>query len=120
MRNLLLIGVSLVLAGCLHAGERPSFDPFRKQIEPPAPPVRKDPVRSPVPIPQKPVIPPLDIKIMGITGEPGARVAIVSYKGSQMLLLDGDDQADFRVMSIDGDKLVVLHKAAQRRQEVGF
>ncbi len=120
MRILILL---FLCVGLIHAeGEikKPFFDPFRKLIEPPKPPPK--PIQQVVarPVPQKPVIPPLDIKIMGITGEPGARVAIVSYKGSQMLLLDGDDKPDFRVMSIDGDKLVVLHKAAQRRQEVGF
>lgn len=121
------LGVSLFLlvgfSGVSDASDeirKPFFDIFRKLIEPPKPPPA--PVATVVATakPAAPVIPPLQIQINGITGDEGNRVAIVTFKGQQMLLLNGDDKGEFNVISIDSDKIVVLHKAAQRRQEIAF
>jgi hypothetical protein len=59
--------------------------------------------------------------IMGISGEVGNRVAIVSYKGAQRLLMEGDEQpGEYKIISIDEQKITLLHIQAGRRQEIPF
>jgi len=116
----LLTGLLLQTSVASDEIKKPFFDFFRKLIEPPKPPPKPVATVTAVVAPQAPVIPPLQIQIMGITGDAGNRVAIINYKGQQKLLLNGDDHGDFSVINIEADKIVVLHKAAQRRQEVTF
>jgi hypothetical protein len=106
---------------CTTAIQKPFFDFFRKLIEPPKRrvPIQRAPIRPKQE--KKIVIPPLQMNIMGISGEVGNRVAIVSYKGSQRLLMEGDEQpGEYKVISIDEQKITLLHIQAGRRQEVTF
>jgi hypothetical protein len=102
--------------------EKPFFDPFRKLIEPPKKKIvkqRRTVVREKKK--EKIVIPPLQMNVMGISGEEGNRVAIVSYKGQQRLLMEGDQQpGEFKVISIDENKITLLHIKAGTRQVVKF
>jgi hypothetical protein len=103
------------------ATEKPYYDFFKKLIEKPRPPKRKRVRRQVVKKKQEIVVPPLQIQILGISGEDGARVAIINYKGQQMLIEEGDEKkGEFKVIRIDEGKLVFLHIKAQRRQEVTF
>lgn len=118
-----------ILAACLQFGcleaeilhVKPFHDFFRKLIEKPAPPPRQRPrTRVAAKAPKK-VIPPLQVDILGISGEEGARVAIVNYKGQQMLIEEGDEKKDeFKVLRIDEGKITFLHIRAGKRQEVNF
>jgi len=103
------------------ATEKPYYDFFKKLIEKPRPRKRQRVRRKVVKKQQKVVVPPLQIQILGISGEEGARVAIINFKGRQMLIEEGDEKkGEFKVIRIDEGKLVFLHTKAQRRQEVTF
>ena len=126
MGKISLIGI-LVL--CLQMGGvqaqvlhvKPFHDFFRKLIEKPAPPPRRRPTRRPVPKAPKKVIPPLQVDVLGISGEEGARVAIINYKGQQKLIEEGDEQKnEYKVLRIDESKITFLHVKAGKRQEVNF
>lgn len=116
------IMVSFLATGIPQAQEipqKPFFDFFKKLIEKPKPKKRKPVRRAPVKTVQKKVIPPLQISIMGISGEEGSRVAICRFKNEVMLLEEGDQKGnDFKVIRIDASKMTVLHIAAGRRQEI--
>lgn len=124
MRFIVFLLTLLLVTSGLGANDtiqKPFFDFFRKLIEPP-----KREVEKPVNVVRAPekkevVIPPLQMQIMGISGEEGSRVAIVSYKGAQRLLMEDDEQpGEYKVISISSDKITLLHIAAGRRQEVTF
>jgi hypothetical protein len=122
-KSVLVAFLFLILLLSSRASEiRPPFlDFFRKLIERPLPP--KTPDKSIVTEDKiiKKIIPPLQMTIMGISGEVGNRVAIVSYKGGQRLLMEGDEQpGEYKIISIDEQKITLLHIQAERRQEITF
>ena len=85
---------------------KPFHDFFRKLIEPPAPPPRPIRINRVAPKPAAPVIPPLSVNILGISGEEGARVAIIQFEGNQMLIEEGDEkQGVYKVLRIDEGKI---------------
>lgn len=103
--------------------EKPFIDIFRKLIKK----VKVLPFRSKAKLPinpgpaPAPVIPPLQMSVLGISGEQGNRVAIVTFEGKQRLLMDGDEEAGkYRVISIEPDKISLMHLKAERRQEINF
>jgi hypothetical protein len=101
---------------------KPFFDPFQKLIEPPKekPKIQKRTVVKETKE-VKVVIPPLQMGVMGISGEEGNRVAIVTYKGQQRLLMEGDEQpGEFKVISIEESQITLLHIKAGSRQVVKF
>lgn len=115
----LLAQLSLLEAQTLTT--KPFHDFFRKLIEPPAPPPRPVRINQVAPKPQAPVIPPLTVNILGISGEEGARVAIIQFEGNQMLIEEGDEKPGiYKVLRIDEGKITFLHIKANKRQEVNF
>lgn len=97
--------------------EKPYFDFFRKLIQPKPKAKRKAVTRKKTIRAKKVTIPPLGIKILGITGEEGSRVAIISYKGSQDLVEEGDSKPGiYKVIQIDEDKVVFMHIKASKRE----
>jgi hypothetical protein len=117
----LLVFMGAPAVGADDSIKKPFFDFFRKLIEPPKREVVRPQNVVRAPEKKEVVIPPLQMQIMGISGEEGSRVAIVTYKGSQRLLMEGDEQpGEYKVISIAVDKITLLHIAAGRRQEVTF
>lgn len=102
--------------------KKPFFDFFRKLIEPPKRKLKKKKQRVLKSSKKETVvIPPLQMSVMGISGEEGNRVAIVTFEGKQRLLMDGDEEAGkFRVISIEPTKITLMHFKAGRRQEISF
>jgi len=118
---ILILGVQINSLDAQILHQRPFHDFFRKLIEKPAPPPRRRVATRVAPKKPKKVIPPLQVDILGISGEEGARVAIINYKGQQMLIEEGDEKKnEYKVLRIDEGKITFLHIKAGKRQEVNF
>ncbi|PCJ20059.1 MAG: hypothetical protein COB02_05530 [Candidatus Cloacimonadota bacterium] len=97
--------------------DKPYFDFFRKLIQPKPKKKRKQVKRRQSIKKSAPTIPPLGIKILGITGEEGSRVAIINYKGDQALVEEGDSKPGiYKVIQIYEDKVVFMHIKASKRE----
>ncbi|MBT3783434.1 hypothetical protein HOF92_00585, partial [bacterium] len=116
-----VLSFSLSSHAFAEADVKPFQDFFRKKLEKPKPVVSVQAVkRPPISEPTR-AIPPLQVGLLGIAGEEGAHVAIISYKGKQLLLEEGDEvRGEFKVIRIHEDKITFFHIKANTRQEVLF
>ena len=97
--------------------KKPYYDYFRKLVQKKKN-IKVKPILKPQVIIQTPkVIPPLKVRVLGITGEEASRVAIISFNGEQTLIEEGDSKVGvYRVIQIDSDQVVFMHIRASKRQ----
>ena len=112
-----LLGFLCVLSS--QADSKPFQDFFRRKLVKEKPVIKVTEERVKV-VKRDPVIPPLQISILGIAGEEGSRLGIINFKGRQALIAEGDQRKEYKVIRIEEDKITVLHKKAKRRQEISF
>ena len=116
---LMTFGLSVLSANVIP--DKPYYDFFRKLIEKKQKKKRKKVVRKTIKKQTKKVIPPLQIEILGISGEEGARIAIIKFNNQQKLIEEGDEwKPHYKVIRIDEEKVTFLHIQAGKRQEVNF
>jgi|GEM_PF-7011919 len=115
-----LVLSAFLTASFVFSAPKPISDFFLRKLEKPKP-VMKVPQVKPLPVKPEPVvIPPLKIDILGISGEEGARVGIINFKGSQSLVEEGDKTKTYEVMKIDAESIIFYHTKAKKRQKIIF
>ena len=118
---LFILSFSLSFSAFAQSDAKPFQDFFRKKLERPKPVVSVQAVKRPPLVEPIRVIPPLQVGLLGIAGEEGAHVAIISFKGKQLLIEEGDEVTDeFKVIRIREDKITFFHIKANKRQEIHF
>lgn len=137
LKGALLAGLTLLVLGLpkaqaqVEAGgkaQKPALDPFVVLVEKPKPkrPVARPTVRRPS-RPQAPRVPPLTIKIQTIIGAGDENLAVIEYKGNELIVGKGWPEGDepppgwdkrFKVVEVSGEKMIVYDQLAKQRKTV--
>ena len=95
-------------------GRKPALDPFKVLIKPKKRPRPIRPIRvNRAPVRQgPPPVPPLNLKVTAIAGEPPDYVAIIQYKGKDYIVEKGYQSTDkkFLVRNVYKDRVEVFYE----------